>query len=111
MGTNYYVVKRKPTITEPLHIGKSSAGWRFLFHEVNKGSTDFDYDLEIHTFEQWRDFLKNNKEIVILDEYDREVDVNELLKLIEDKQNINNLEDFLHSKNVNGYRFSDSNFS
>lgn len=111
MGINYYVVKRKPTITEPLHIGKSSAGWRFLFHEVNKGSTDFDYDLEIHTFEQWRDFLKNNKRIVILDEYDQEIKVDKLLKLIEDKQKINNPVDFLYNKNVNGYRFSDSNFS
>ena len=74
MGTNYYVVKKKPTISDPLHIGKSSAGWKFLFQEVNKYNS-FDWDLEIHTFEQWKEFLKNNNEIVILNEYDEEVSV------------------------------------
>ena len=62
MGTNYYAVKKKPTINEPLHIGKSSAGWKFLFQEVNKYNS-FDWDLEIHTFEQWKEFLENNNEI------------------------------------------------
>lgn len=33
MGTNYYAVKNGPTTTGPLHIGKSSAGWLFLFHQ------------------------------------------------------------------------------
>ena len=60
MGTNYYAVKKKPTIREPLHIGKSSAGWKFLFQEINKYNS-FDWDLEIHTFEQWKEFLKNKK--------------------------------------------------
>ena len=53
MGTNYYAVKKRPTIREPLHIGKSSAGWKFLFQEVNKYNS-FDWDLEIHTFEQMK---------------------------------------------------------
>ena len=69
MGTNYYAVKKKPTISEPLHIGKSSVGWKFLFQEINKYNS-FDWDLEIHTFEQLKDFLENNNEIVILNEYD-----------------------------------------
>ena len=59
MGTNYYAVKKRPTIKEPLHIGKSSAGWKFLFQEINKYNS-FDWDLEIHTFEQWKEFLENN---------------------------------------------------
>jgi hypothetical protein len=35
MGTNYYAVKIEPTVREDriIHIGKSSAGWKFLFHE------------------------------------------------------------------------------
>mgnify|MGYP007011216904 CR=1 FL=1 len=65
MGTNYYAVKKKPTIREPLHIGKSSAGWKFLFHEVNKYNS-FDWDLEIHTFEQWKEFSKGENWLLIL---------------------------------------------
>lgn len=107
MGTNYYAVKKKPTIREPLHIGKSSIGWKFLFHEVNKYNS-FDWDLEIHTFEQWKEFLKNNNEIVILNEYDEEVSLIDFLDLVEKKQKEKNDE---YSKNVNGYRFTDRDFS
>ena len=110
MGTNYYVVKKKPTITPPLHIGKSSAGWKFLFHEVNKYN-GFDYNLEIHTFEQWKNFLKNNNEIIILNEYDEEISINDFFDLVEEKQKESNKEDFKNCKNINGYRFSDSDFS
>lgn len=35
MGTNYYAVKNRPTVCSPIHIGKSSSGWLFLFHEQN----------------------------------------------------------------------------
>lgn len=107
MGTNYYAVKKKPTINEPLHIGKSSAGWKFLFQEINKYNS-FDSNLEIHTFEQWKEFLENNDEIVILDEYDREVSIKDFLELVEKKQQEKHDE---YSKNVNGYRFTDRDFS
>lgn len=110
MGTNYYVVKKKPTIAPPLHIGKSSAGWKFLFHEVNKYN-GFDHNLEIHTFEQWKYFLENNKDILILNEYDEEVSVKEFLELVKEKQKEENKYNFEYCKNINGYRFSDSDFS
>src|SRR5699024_9311121 len=110
MGTNYYVVKKKPTIKPPLHIGKSSAGWKFLFHEVTKYNS-FDYNLEIHTFEQWKNFLKNNNEIIILNEYDEEISINDFLKLVEEKQKENNEREFEYCKNVNGYRFTNGKFS
>lgn len=110
MGTNYYAVKKKPTIAEPLHIGKSSAGWKFCFQEVNKYNS-FDSELEIHTFEQWKDFLENNDEIVILNEYDEEISVKDFLELVDKKQNENNKDDFTFSKNINGYRFYDGYFS
>jgi hypothetical protein len=110
MGTNYYAVKKKPTIREPLHIGKSSVGWKFLFQEVNKYNC-FDEDLEIHTFNQWKDFLENNDEIVILNEYDEEISVDEFLDLVAEKQKNNNKDNFEYCKNVNGYRFSDREFS
>ncbi len=107
MGTNYYAVKKKPTISEPLHIGKSSVGWKFLFHEINKYNS-FDCDLEIHTFEQWKNFLENNDEIVILNEYDEEISVKEFLNLVKEKQKEKRDG---YSKNVNGYRFTDIDFS
>ena len=90
MGTNYYAVKKKPTIASPLHIGKSSSGWKFLFHEVKIGYCDYDYELEIHTCEQWEKFLKSNNEIIILNEYDEEISVNDFLELVNKKQSENN---------------------
>ena len=81
MGTNYYAVKKKPTIGEPLHIGKSSTGWKFLFQEIYKYNS-FDWNLEIHTFDQWKDFLENNNEIVILNEYDEEISVKDFLVFV-----------------------------
>ena len=110
MGTNYYAVKKKPTIAEPLHIGKSSCGWKFLFQEVNKYNS-FDDNLEIHTFEQWKEFLETNNEIVILNEYDEEVSVKKFLELVEEKQKEKNKDNFADCKNVNGYRFTDRDFS
>ena len=110
MGTNYYAVKKKPTIASPLHIGKSSMGWKFGFHEVNKYTCEYDYDLEIHTFEQWKEYLENNKEIVILDEYDREISVKDFFELVEEKQKNENPDNFTYSKNVNGYRFNSGDF-
>lgn len=36
MGTNYYVVPNRPSVETPIHIGKSSIGWMFLFHDVDE---------------------------------------------------------------------------
>lgn len=111
MGTNYYAVKKKPTIREPLHIGKNSCGWKFLFQEINKYN-DFDDNLEIHTFQQWKDFLENNKDIVILNEYDEEISVKDFLQMVKEKQKNNNPDNFNYNvKNVDGYKFSDNDFS
>ena len=111
MGTNYYAVPKKPTIANALHIGKSSCGWKFLFHEVNKGWCSFDNELELHTYEQWKHYLENNEDIVILNEYDEEVSVRSFLKMVNKKQLEKNIDNFTHCKNVNGYRFTDRDFS
>lgn len=110
MGTNYYAVKKKPTIGEPLHIGKSSYGWKFLFQEINKYN-GFDENLEIHTYKQWKDFLENNDEIVILDEYDEQISAKDFLQMVEEKQKIENKDNFSDCKNIDGYRFNDRDFS
>lgn len=113
MGTNYFLVKKKPTIREPLHIGKSSAGWKFLFQEV-KGC-EYDYNLQISTFPQWKEYLEKHvrerQDMIILNEYDEEVLLEDLLELIEEKQKTTNENDFTYSKNVDGYRFTEGDFS
>lgn len=111
MGTNYYLVKNRPSIDNGLHIGKSSAGWRFLFHKPSI----WDTDKPLNTFEQWRDYLKettvDKKTHVIMNEYDEIVPYEKLMELIKNKQKENKSDMFQYCENVNGYRFSDGEFS
>ena len=116
MGTNYYAVKRKPTISNPIHIGKSSGGWLFLFKEQDNAWLD---DAVWHTYEQVKEWLYKNvvetEEYVILDEYDREITFEDFFEIVDHKQkdehNLSNPDNFAYCKNVNGYRFSDRDFS
>lgn len=104
MGTNYYAVKKKPRIVkiyDEIHLGKSSVGWKFVFQEQE----------QYHNFEEFKDFILNNNEWIIKNEYGEEVSPNELLELIKTKQKENNPDDFTWAKNVGGYRFSDKDFS
>ena len=111
MGMNYYAVKKKPTISGPIHIGKSSTGWRFLFHEIN--GIDDDWNLQIHTFPQWKDWLEKhiNKDYVLLNEEDEIVKLDYFLNLVESKQKMDNPDNFTNAKNIDGYRFTDGDFS
>lgn len=115
MGMNYYAVKKKPTITEPIHIGKSSAGWKFLFNTIN--GIPGKWDLQINTYPQWKKWLEDNtgsdkdKEYVILNEEDEIIDVKDLISKIEEKQKENNPDNFTYAKNVDGYRFTERDFS
>lgn len=106
MGTNYYAVKVEPTIMDDrvIHIGKSSVGWRFLFHD-----NEF-----FHSFEEFKKFIDTKVrtgEYVLKDEYDMYVDIYDLLDLIELKQSSNNPNNFEWAKNVDGYRFVEGIFS
>lgn len=79
MGTNYYI-KQKPCECcgrggEPLHVGKSSAGWKFSFHVEG----------EIDTGKKWREVLLNTSEI-IEDEYGQPISGRDLWEMIEAKQ-------------------------
>ena len=103
MGTNYYAIKKKPRIVkiyDEIHLGKSSVGWKFVFQEQE----------QYHNFEEFKDFILNNNEWIIKDEYGKEISPNDLLKLIEEKQKENNPDDFTWDKNVGGYRFTDRDF-
>lgn len=113
MGTNYFVVSTKPTVCHPIHIGKSSAGWKFLFHRV-KGYDNYFSNDPLNTFPQWKKFLEehtSNGNIVIMDEYDRVISLDEFLALVERKQKVTNPDDFTYADNIDGYRFTDGEFS
>ena len=110
MGTNYYLVKNRPSTDSGLHIGKSSFGWRFLFHKPPICETG----KPLNTFEQWRDYLKETTEsgnYVILNEYDEVVSLDDFLKMVANKQNENKPDMFEYCENVNGYRFASGEFS
>lgn len=113
MGTNYYLAKNAPTSNSPLHIGKASAGWKFLFHEPF--SYDIDDGYEIHTFDQWKKYIEDHVNVrkthSIVDEYDDVVTPEWFFEMVESKQKEENKENFWYSvKNVNGYRFSAGEF-
>lgn len=110
MGTNYYAVKNKPSLAGGIHIGKSSAGWMFLFEEQE--DTWNDPPVVWHTYEEVKDWLLEytvrKKDYVILDEYDRIISFADFEEMVENKQLEfrNNPDNFKYCKNVQGYRFS-----
>lgn len=116
MGTNYYAVRNKASLEQPIHIGKNSIGWLFCFQEQK--DTWRDIPVEWHTYNQVKEWLEKyvveKKEYVILDEYDRLIYYEDFINLIESKQKdkriLSNPENFNYCKNVDGYRFSDGEF-
>lgn len=115
MGTNYYAVRNRASVEMPIHIGKSSLGWKFHFQEQDIDSHN--PPVEWHTYDQVIEWLKKytveSKEYVIMDEYGRELSLKELVELIELKQEEgkNEPDNFRYgTKNVNGYRFSKGDF-
>lgn len=109
MGTNYYAIRKKPCLYgRTIHIGKNSCGWLFLFHDCD----------EFHTYPQFKKWLNEEvpKEYVLFDEYNEEITKEELLDLIDTKQKdehcLSNSENFNYNvKNIDGYRFSNRDFS
>lgn len=111
MGMNYYVVGITPTVRKPIHIGKSSMGWKFLFHRVDAWENYID-DKPLNTAKQWYTFLRENEKFIfVLNEEDEVIDVEWLIDFIEKKQSIENPEEFVYSDNIDGYRFTGDEFS
>lgn len=112
MGTNYYAVRNRPTTDDPIHIGKSSIGWKFLFQSQNDKYNE--PQVIWNTYDQVCEWLHKytveTDNYVIINEYDEVVSFDDLIKLIEDKQSEHNPDDFTYARNVNGYRFSDREF-
>ena len=106
MGTNYYAVKTKPSLEPPIHLGKSSMGWLYLFPFCEY----------FRTFNQFKQFLEDkvdSGEYVILNEYDEIVSKDDLLERIETKQVTckDNPDNFKYDMNIDGYRFCEGEFS
>ena len=82
METNFYWHQAPPCPCckrpfDPLHIGKSSAGWNFTLQVYPKS--------DINTLSDWQEMFKK-KGSFIKDEYDREIPVTEMLKNITERQ-------------------------
>lgn len=112
MGTNYYAVRNRPSVEEPIHIGKCSAGWKFNFERHN--DTCREPPVVWNTYNQVKNWLYENtvrsEEYVIMDEYDRIVPYSDLIDMIQAKQEEESEDNFVYSTNVDGYRFSDGPF-
>ena len=114
MGTNYYAVKNRPSLSAPIHIGKSSAGWRFLFQTQDDKWND--PPVAWSNYEEVREWLYKHvvedKTYVILDEYDEVVSFDEFFRMVEEKQGEDDPDNFAYGVcNVNGYRFDEHEFS
>lgn len=107
MGTNYYLQEivdcdQHHEHVRSTHIGKSSAGWRFIFHATE----------DHQNFDDWDEVLKggNDNYHLIHDEYGKIVDWSALCTQIEvkqgDKYELNGT-DYLDG---NGYWFSHGKF-
>lgn len=80
MGTNYYWYPKPPCETclrpyEPLHIGKSSAGWCFALHLVPEE--------DIESLSNWRDRFALGE---VRDEYGRDITADEMVAIITDRE-------------------------
>lgn len=97
-----------------IHIGKSSAGWLFNFQiQKNEVCTWNSYEEVMNWLEQ---NTANDKAIYkIIDEYNRSISFKDFKELVDIKQkdphNIKNPDNFTYCKNINGYRFSEGEFS
>jgi hypothetical protein len=84
MGTNYYL-RYNPCkccgLAKPdKHIGKSSWGWYFLLHVIPLEN--------INSLEDWKK-VWSDPESKIFDEYDYQVDPDEMTKIITERSNLN----------------------
>jgi len=114
MGTNYYALENpcsecgKPKDGR-LHLGKSSAGWKFSFRKQDK----------YNNFEQFKEFIESDN-VKIKDEYGKQISSQNLIKKIKSKKDGRS-----HMKNaqngewgkpediqvVNGHEFKNYEFS
>ena len=81
MGTNYYFYEKEPCEYcgrhyDPIHIGKSSAGWAFGMH--------VDPDMGINNIDDWEERWEQPGSY-IMNEYGEEITVNEMKDVIKNR--------------------------
>lgn len=119
MGTNYYVVKNRPSARGPVaHIGKASWGWLFLFHAENNRWNDD--PIVWHSYDEVMKWLEDYTTgwippmYLIMDEYDQVISFKAFKQMVDEMQQdahrLENPDNFKYCKNVNGYRFDDGEF-
>ena len=121
MGTNYYLRLKeevfenchpmlrvlKNTIIQKtsLHIGKCSAGWRFLFQEQTGVFG------KINSFGKWQDLIADNN-LEIIDEYNELQNKTQFMEMVESKQTDKHHDPTLWNYvSEDGYDFSEGDFS
>lgn len=85
MGTNYYAVTKYCQHCKrgnPIHIGKSSVGWMFVFH----GYPDPWDEVQIRSWAEWKYCLLNEADH-IEDEYGKLVSFADFKKVVENRHN------------------------
>lgn len=84
MGTNFYAVRNRPSVEEPIHIGKRSAGW--MFHFQSQNASWHEPPVVWNTYNQVKEWLHKytveNTDYVILDEYDNVWKYDDFIKMI-----------------------------
>ena len=94
MGTNFYVRKGETSV----HIGKRSAGWKFLFAPHP--------ELYDRTKASINRYLKLNKEN-FYDEYGAKVDLEEFWKDIERRKNMHDAKSYMKLREEAGVKISE----
>lgn len=81
MGTNYYLHGKEcpccGRTDEPLHIGKSSAGWHFALHIIP--------EMKINSLEDWI-ALWESDEYHIENEYGKRIEADEMIDIITNRK-------------------------
>jgi len=92
MGTNYYLqcnLSNKGDCHDQIHIGKSSAGWGFIFRAWTK-ETDIKKlpdKLAIRNFEDWKRAIEN-KDYFIVDQYGNSCNKKTFFSMVAEKSHL-----------------------
>jgi hypothetical protein len=122
MGTNYYL--RTDVCThcnrerERIHIGKSSAGWPFLFRGYRRWPPD-GVPHPLTSAYEWREFIASALTAGgrLIDEYGQDCSEPDLWSLIDGKKGLVPKASYTHGAresewfDTDGFRFCDNEFS
>ena len=102
MGTNYFLHRNKCDKCgryDEVHIGKSSGGWRFVFHYIP------------NAFEKVTDWMQAMADGQIFDEYGRLVSFNEFWTTVDIKQKELRQCGLQGFRDIDNYDFLEGDFS